>query len=168
MILAIDPGNQQSAYVLMAEDYSIRSCGFTKCANDIALGTVQDMGDIYDDRLTVVIEMVASYGMAVGAEVFETCVWIGRFAQAALDKGCKVDFVYRMEEKMTLCHSSKARDSNIRQALIDRFAKFDKKNGKGTKAHPDTFYGFAKDIWAAYAVGVTWLDREARKEYAQE
>lgn len=168
MILAIDPGNQQSAYVLMAEDYTIQRYGFSKFPNDLALSTVQDLGDIYDDRLTVVIEMVASYGMAVGAEVFETCVWIGRFAQAALDKGCKVDYVYRMEEKMTLCHSSKARDSNIRQALIDRFAKFDKKNGKGTKTHPDTFYGFAKDIWAAYAVGVTWLDREARKEHAQE
>lgn len=168
MILAIDPGNKDSAYVLMNPDYTIQHHGFAKFPNDLVLSRVMDLGDIYDDRLTVVIEMVASYGMAVGAEVFETCVWIGRFVQAAMDEGCKVDYVYRMEEKMTLCHSSKARDSNIRQALIDRFAKFDKKNGKGTKTHPDTFYGFAKDIWAAYAVGVTWLDREARKEHAQE
>lgn len=167
-ILAIDPGNKDSAYVLMNQDYTIQHHGFAKFPNDLVLSRVMDLGDIYDDRLTVVIEMVASYGMAVGAEVFETCVWIGRFVQAAMDEGCKVDYVYRMEEKMTLCHSSKARDSNIRQALIDRFAKFDKKNGKGTKTHPDTFYGFAKDIWAAYAVGVTWLDREARKEHAQE
>ena len=157
-ILAIDPGNMESAHVLMNPDYSIQPCGFGKFRNDLTLGTVQSMGDIFGDQLTVVIEMVASYGMAVGKEVFDTCVWIGRFAQAAADKGCRVDFIYRMEEKMALCHNSRAKDANIRQALIDRFARFDKKNGKGTKTKPDVFYGFSKDIWSAYAVGTTWLD----------
>ena len=31
----------------------------------------------------VVIEKIESYGMAVGAEVFDTVLWAGRFAEAA-------------------------------------------------------------------------------------
>ena len=159
-ILAIDPGNTESAHVMMNPDYSIQDCGFAKFRNDLTLYGVQEVCSLYGDQLTVVIEKVASYGMAVGAEVFETCIWIGRFAQAALERGCRVEYVYRLDEKLALCHDSRARDSNIRQALVDRFAKFDKKTGKGTKKHPDWFYGFSRDIWSAYAVGVTWLDRQ--------
>ncbi|MBR6875443.1 MAG: hypothetical protein IKN00_04050 [Bacteroidales bacterium] len=162
-ILAIDPGNTESAYVMMEPGYEFVPAMFGKFSNGVALDMVKDLARIWGGGMTVVIEMVASYGMAVGKEVFDTCVWIGRFTQAAKDAGCRVEYVYRMEEKMALCHNSKARDSNIRQALIDRFARFDKKNGKGTKAHPDIFYGYSKDIWAACAVGVTWLDKQGGK-----
>ena len=163
-ILAIDPGCAESAYVLMSPDYSPDPQLRGKLANDAVLQVVQDCGRACHERLTVAVEMVASYGMAVGREVFETCVWIGRFVQAAAEQGCKVDFVYRIEEKMALCHNSRARDANIRQALIDRFARFDRKSGKGTRKNPDVFYGFAADMWAAFAVGVTWLDREKECE----
>ena len=174
-ILAIDPGNTESAYVLMRDDYSLmlmpggNSSG--KLDNDFMLNMLKSTCTLYssglvDSSLTVVIEMVASYGMAVGKEVFDTCVWIGRFAQAAMERGAKVDYVYRMQEKIALCHDSRAKDANIRQALIDRFARFDKKSGKGTKTRPDTFYGFRADMWSAFAVGATWLDKQ--KDYQEE
>lgn len=163
-ILAIDPGNTDSAYVLMNDDYTIKNRNSYKFGNELILKTIKDIGGIYDDGMTVVIEMVASYGMAVGKEVFDTCVWIGRFTQAAIDAGCPVHYIFRMEEKMDLCRNSRAKDANIRQALIDRFAKFDKKNGKGAKKNPDVFYGFSKDIWSAYAVGVTWLDKQREED----
>lgn len=102
----------------------------------------------------LVIEMIASYGMPVGQEVFDTCVWIGRFKELAIINNKKVDYIYRKEEKMNLCQSMKAKDSNIRQALIDRFGDV------GTKKTPGWFYGFKKDIWSAYAVGVTYLDKQ--------
>lgn len=74
--------------------------------------------------------MIASYGMAVGKEVFETCVWIGRFIEIAIFKNIEVEYIYRKDEKMNLCNSMKAKDSNIRQALIDRFGEV------GTKKNP--------------------------------
>ena len=162
-IFAIDPGNTESAYVLIRPGYEFDRGIFGKFPNEMVLESLGNMGYIWGNDLTVVIEMVASYGMAVGKEVFDTCVWIGRFTQAAMAMGCTVEYVYRMEEKMALCHDSRAKDANIRQALIDRFAVFDKKNGKGTKTHQDTFYGFSKDVWSAAAVGVTWLDKQEGK-----
>lgn len=90
--------------------------------------------------------------MAVGQTVFETCVWVGRFKEIAESRYIEVEYIYRKDEKLNLCYSMKAKDSNIRQALIDRFGVV------GTKKNPGWFYGFKKDIWAAYAVGVTYCD----------
>lgn len=157
MILAFDPGNEYTAYCLIDDDR--RPVEFGKVPNKDALVYVYHHAG--DTRIeAVVIEMVASYGMAVGKSVFETCVMIGRLTEAAEMSYFPVDYIYRIEEKTTICHDSKAKDSNIRQALIDRFAQHDLKNGKGTKKNPDWFYGFAKDEWAAYAVGTTWLDKK--------
>lgn len=150
MILAIDPGNIESAYVLMDEN-TLKPIEFSKVKNELLLGF------LYGDRFTkanyFAIEMIASYGMAVGKEVFDTCVWIGRFYEAIEQMNCKEPtYIYRKDEKMNLCGTMKAKDSNIIQALKDRFGD------KGTKRLPGWFYGFKKDIWQAYSVGVTYHD----------
>ena len=93
--------------------------------------------------------MIACYGMAVGAEVFETCVWIGRYLEKAQGDMSRIK---RGEVKMHLCHSMKAKDSNIRQALIDRFG------APGTKKAPGLTFGLSGDMWAAFAVAVTYHD----------
>lgn len=152
MILAIDPGNEESAYVLVMNDLKEIMLK-DKVKNENLLVTLDKLG--LDKRIDyVAIEMVASYGMAVGKTVFETCVWIGRFYQAIYEKyGIEPTFIYRMDEKMALCHDSKAKDSNIRQSLIDRFGEV------GTKKNPGFFYGFKKDIWSAMAVAVAFHDK---------
>lgn len=156
IVLAIDPGNIESAYVLMNDSYEIFQFG--KIGNENMFEIIEEtMPDI------VVIEMVASYGMAVGESVFETVFWIGRFYEASIREWSGCNRVYRKDVKMNLCGQTRAKDSNIRQALIDRFAKHDSKNGKGTKKNPDWFYGFKADIWQAYAVGVTYIDSELEK-----
>lgn len=152
-IFAIDPGNVESAYAII-EMPEFRLVEYGKMANEDLLEIVKRTPWAVFD---LAIEMVASYGMPVGKDVFETCVWIGRFIQEAATKH---HFVYRKDEKIHLCFDSRAKDSNIRQALIDRYAKFDFKNGKGTKKNPDTFYGVSKDVWQAIAVGVTHYERK--------
>ena len=156
-IMSIDPGNEVSAYCIL-DGY--KPVEFGKLPNADLLYKIYGLSVGTEDwPEKLVIEMVASYGMPVGKEVFDTCVWVGRFWQA-FDDPENVSLIYRMEEKQMICHDSRAKDTNIRQALIDRFAQHDKKNGKGTKKNPDWFYGFAADMWAAYAVGVTWLDKQ--------
>ena len=157
MILAIDPGDRQSAYVVMGKD--LRPLEFKKAENEDLLARIPRLLDRYGD-LSLALEMVASYGMPVGASVFETCVWIGRFWQAC-DALPRKALVYRIDEKLTLCHDSRAKDANIRQALIDRFAPGVPNSGKGTKKNPGWFYGFSADVWQAYAVGVTCADMMA-------
>jgi hypothetical protein len=108
----------------------------------------------------VAIEMIGHYGtgMPAGKEVFDTCVWIGRFMEHLLSKGVVSDLVMRRDVKLHICGTSKAKDSNIRQALVDRFAPGEPNYGKGTKKKPGWFYGFSEDMWQAYALAVAYLD----------
>lgn len=161
-LIAIDPANIESAYCLIDTE-TFKPFVFGKIPNLELLHYLQEP---FAFKAVVAIEMIASYGMAVGKEVFETCLWIGRFMQAAETSGAEVKLIYRKDVKMNLCGSMKAKDTNIRRALIDRFGEV------GTKKAQGWFYGFKSDIWSAYAVGVTYLDtqrniwlcEEARKQ----
>lgn len=150
-ILAIDPGSTQSAFMLMDRE-TYRPILFGKENNDYVLDRVKCTVDGID----LAIEMIASFGMPVGAEVFDTVFWIGRFWEASNSSNKKL--IYRRDEKLNICGTTKANDATIRQALIDRFAPGVKNHGKGIKRNPGWFYGFAADMWQAYAVGVTYLD----------
>ena len=137
MNIAIDPGTTHSAFVQFHN------------------GKIVDHGHIPNAEMRQVligreytrcaIEMIASYGMAVGKEVFETCVWIGRFIEVARTE---TRLVYRRDVKLHLCHSPRAKDANVRQALIDRLGP------QGTKKNPGPTYGMRSHLWAALAVGV--------------
>lgn len=153
-ILAIDPGDKESAYCFVDSD-TLSPGAFGKVPNEELLAYINTF--TYD---RVVIERISSYGMAVGRNVFETCEWVGRFTQAALP--AKAEYIYRKEEKLHICQDSKARDANIRRALIDRFAKHDFQNGKGTKKDPDWFYGFKADVWAAYAAALVYIETKLK------
>lgn len=155
-LLAIDPGNTQSGWCVIDTDdrYPIEH-GKTPNEQLLAL-----LADAYSDWCieAAAVEMIASYGMAVGKEVFETCVWIGRYVERLAWHGIDADLVNRRDIKLHHCNSAKAKDSNIRQALVDRFAPGQPNHGKGTKAQPGWFHGFAADVWQAYALAVYAAD----------
>ena len=147
MVLAIDPGTTHSAYVVYRAPDILQHARVSniELLRDIRTGS-------FGDCQHMAIEMIASYGMAVGAEVFRTCVWVGRFQEAWHN-----DFteVLRREVKLHLCNSPRAKDANVRQALLDRFGP------PGTKKSPGRTYGIAKDVWQALGVAVTWHDNAA-------
>lgn len=150
-VLAIDPGNVESAYALI-DTTTRRPVEFGKIPNPLLLDRLPNLAH----GTVTAIEMVASYGMPVGREVFETCVWIGRYQQQISYR--LPQLVYRQPVKLHHCNSARAKDSNIIQALVDRFASGQPNKGKGTKADPGWFYGFAADVWQAYALAVYVAD----------
>ncbi len=150
-ILAIDPGTEQSAWLFYdADDNLVLSRDITP--NDDVLAAIAHYHPIDDDLLAV--EMIASYGMPVGKDVFGTCVWIGRFLQAWTGPH---QLIYRRDVKLHLCNSARAKDSNVRQALLDRFGP-GKQKATGLKKTPGPLYGIKKDLWAALGVAVTCAD----------
>ena len=143
-VLAIDPGTTQSGWVVY-EDGVVESSGVDD--NYEIRGWLRRWLST-DDSLA--LEMIASYGMVVGKEVFETCVWIGRFQEAWCNQ--KVSKVYRRDVKLHLCGSVRAKDANIRRALIDKLGP------QGTKKEPGPTYGVKSHAWAALAVAVTFAE----------
>ncbi len=138
IVLAIDPGTTQSAYVLFDGRRVLNGA----IVENSQLATLIRGGMVGKHDL-IACEMVASYGMAVGREVFETCVWIGRFLEVATKP---TRMVYRKDVKMHLCQSMRAKDGNIRQALLDKYGAV------GTKKNPGPLYGIKSHLWAALAV----------------
>jgi hypothetical protein len=144
-VLAIDPGNVKSAW-LVWDGERIHERDIVE--NSLLLRALAHGRGA--DHLA--IEMVESFGMAVGKEVFETVYWIGRFVQAWRGPYTRV---YRKEVKLHLCGNCRAKDPNIRQALLDKLGPV------GTKREPGPCYGIKSDLWSALAVAVTFVETKA-------
>lgn len=151
-VLAIDPGNEESAWCELLDGKPV---AWGKAANVGVLAYLKTCSVRHpDDRPQLAIEMIASYGMAVGREVFETCLWIGRFMEAWSQYGGSFKLVYRKDVKLHICESPRANDANIRAALIDRYGP-GKDKAVGTKKAPGPLFGIKGDEWAALAVALT-------------
>ena len=157
--IALDVGTTKSAYAVMKEDYTLEITGILE--NDMLLEMISEFARIYD---CLVYEEFSSYGMPIGKTTMESIKWNGRFIQAYLeartdrfDRGGTIKPILRKDVKMNLCGTMKAKDSNIRQALIDRFGVV------GTKGNKGYFYGVSKDMWSAIAICVTYIDKSKER-----
>jgi len=160
-LLAIDPGNMFTGYVILDDNF--KPLQFGKVKNDEMLVILERY--LGSGNTKVVVEMVASYMMNVGRTVFDTCIFIGRLQQlcetAYKEYGCDSEYmtIERRYVKLNLTGHVTASDADISRALVDRFSYDNLRNhGKGTKKEPGFFYGFSADMWAAFALGVTQLD----------
>lgn len=152
LILAIDPGTTESGWVQLANGQPAAS---GKTENGALLEMVGEC--LAFDMLA--IEMVASYGMAVGEEVFRTVWWTGRFAEAwwAGGNGLPRE-IKRKAVCLHLCNSPRANDSNVRQALIDRWGG--KAAAIGNARAPGPLHAVKGDAWQALGVAVTALETQ--------
>lgn len=155
-ILGIDPGPSKSAYLIWNyHNNYIISMGIKD--NRELLSILRDRDFNLSEPLIPVVEMIASYGMPVGKEIFETVLLIGRIIEIYDCQNLQSNLVYRKDIKLHLCGSVRAKDGNIRQALIDRFG------APGTKKNLGLLYGVSKDIWSALACAIFWQDKEGLK-----
>lgn len=139
-ILAIDPGPEKSQW-LMWEDGHALSHAYV--SNSSLASALRD-SSLPADR--VAIELMQGFGMPVGAEVFKTCYFIGAVIEICWRGNVPVATVFRKDIKLALCGTPRAKDANIRQALMDKLG------APGTKQAPGTTYGITKHAWSALAI----------------
>lgn len=156
-VLAVDPGPEQSAYARI--DAACRPVEVGILPNEELRAELHRLSA----GAHTAIEWISSYGMPVGVEVFDTCLWVGCFSEYLRLMGHPTtpQLIKRGEVKLHLCHTARAKDGNVTQALVDRFAPGQPNKGKGTKTAPGWFYGFHDDIWQAYALAVYLADIKA-------
>lgn len=152
-ILAIDPGNEFTAYAML-DGHDLKWSN--KATNDDVLKSLRWIAK-NDTPDMAVIEVVASYGMPVGREVFDTCEMIGRITERWTWQTDKpIMRITRPEVKLQLCGTVRAKDANVRAKLIDLYGP-GKEAAVGVKSKPGPLYGVKGDEWAAISVGVAWM-----------
>ncbi len=144
LILAIDPGPVNSALV----EWNGQAIGHHRIADNVEILN-SELGFPVNRADILVIEQIKSYGMAVSDSIFDTVFWTGRFVEKWQGNWVRVP---RRDVKMHLCGTMRAKDSNIRQALVDRFGE------PGVKKKPGLTYGISKDLWQALALAVAYYD----------
>lgn len=187
-ILAIDPGTEKSGWVLYD---GVRPIRFGWDDNSRVRSLIRSGEGEFD---LLIIEQVPTYGsgMAVAAEIYNTCYEIGRFIECDPRYGFDKDkhFVTRTAAKVHVCGTPRATDANVACALKDRWGGQDvgvggvkcrRCKGKGWFGPgrptclecnggkwlypPGPLYGMKYDhMWAALAVAVTWHDQNVKED----
>lgn len=150
---AIDPGSTQSGWAILGGGHVWDS-------------GVSDNGDMllwlqHGQRCDLLaIEVPEGRGGIVGQSTLDTAKWAGRFIQRWQDAhpGHLVSEVYRRVVKLELCGKTTARDSNVRQAVIDRLGE------PGTAKNPGPTHGVKSHAWQALAVGIVAMELRARMQ----
>ena len=161
IVLAIDPGSAESAW-LRYDPQLQKIHGFSKDSNQRLLEFLSNFGGGFTaDHLA--IEYMKPRGMPTAKEEMDAQFWSGRFVQAWGGNWSKV---YRQDVKMHLCGSMRAKDANIRRALLDRYPATG--GGKtpqvGTKKKPGPLFGIAKDVWSALSIAITFSETQLSAE----
>jgi hypothetical protein len=187
-VLGIDPGTTNSAWVLYDSEHPERPClAYGWEPNEDLLEKLRGWysgGQALAGAVTsymapprVGIEMVAHYGtgMSVGKEVFETCIWIGRFQEAIeVTRSGSVCLIHKKWVCSHLCRDTRAKSKHIAQALRDLLGPttisrevIGPKGGVKKVTEPGPTHGMTEHKWSALSIAVTLVhaDREEVTQY---
>lgn len=181
-VLAIDPGPLSSAWLVYDKERRTPLEWAYEVNDEVLISlSVRELS-----VSCLAIEHIQHYGrgMPVGADVFETCIWMGRFIGAFDAKPWVL--IKNPTIRACLCNNASANARQIKQALIDKFGGKDKAIG-GVKcpkckrkgwvgrnhatcpvcegalwAHPPgPLHDMTEHIWSALAVAVCWSEQHA-------
>ena len=167
MFVAIDPGPEESAYVVIEDGRIVRA---EKVDNGLLLDMLSTPEWI-EER--VIIEQIKAYEH-IGDSALWTVHWCGRFHQVAVQNGMRVAYVPRATVKTHVTgHCRTAKDRHVREAMIDRWGppqiqitdeeQAHLPRSKRRKYKPGPTAEFRADTWAALAVATWWLDVGSRE-----
>jgi len=155
-ILAIDPGCEESAYIILDTEKK-------GILDKHKISNVELLDKIIEDDFEVqlytldevAIETVSSYGMAVGQTVFDTCIWTGIYLNILHQRfKNKTKLIFRQTIKMHHCNSVRAKDGEVSQAIRNKYGE------DSTIKNPNPFYQTPNgmwmngDLWAALALAL--------------
>ena len=151
-ILSLDVGTTESAYALMDHSLANPLIKFGKVSNEAITQVLLQGTNIG----VMAYEEFASYGMPIGESTMRSIWWNGYYCRVCEQLYLPYAPVLRKDVKMHLCQTMKAKDCNIRQALIDKYGE------PGTKKNPGILYKVSKDVWSAIAINITYYDKEGK------
>ena len=149
VFIGIDTGPQKSAKVAIKGD---------KVLYGYEVENHPLMNDLMSDysESVLAIEKFQGRGTICTQDCYDSDWWCGVFVASWRGDSSPV-LIYRSEVKSYLCGTTAANDSNVRQAIIDRYPRTG--GGKtpqvGTKEQPGPLYGISNHMWAALGVALT-------------
>lgn len=133
--------------------------------NDLALHSSR--AELDGRPLPVVVETIEPRGQALGHDLVNTILWVGRFREAS--RGALLG-------RSKVCKHLVGKDRNdsaIRQVLIDKLGppritavEVGPKGGRKKVSSPGPTAGVSGDLWQALALAVTYAETVLQKEEA--
>lgn len=161
IVVGVDPGPEYSAYVV-TDEYEPMYCA--KVENEDLWRNLRGENFNTDSKPKLIIEVPVCRKWS-GQDICNTAMWVGIFLSAwPYMEEAMLDMLTRQAVRMHTV-GKKATDASIRKYLIERFDpdNFEKnKSGVYVDKGSTYFAGFREDIWQAYALVVTYLDKRGK------
>ena len=150
ILVSLDPGPTATGVCCFDGFYKLLACGHLP--ND----SVERLIERVDPCITV-CEDIVGFGMSVGKSTFDTAKQIGRFWILSELYSREWHLINRRDIKLLCCGDAKAKDKDIRAAMIASWGQ------QGTAKLPGPTYGFTNHTWSALAVGTAWIKQRRDK-----